>query len=62
MSDILDKILAVKAAEVAAARQTAPLEAVREAAELAPPSRDFVGALRARLALAAASASAGAAL
>lgn len=50
MSDILDKILAVKAAEVAAARQTAPLEAVREAAELAPPSRDFVGALRARLA------------
>jgi len=50
MSDILDKILAVKATEVAAARQVAPLEVVREAAELAPPPRAFVAALRAKLA------------
>lgn len=50
MSDILNKILAVKEAEVAAARRAEPLEAVREAAELAPPPRDFVGAIRAKLA------------
>jgi indole-3-glycerol phosphate synthase len=50
MSDILDKILAVKREEVAAARQAEPLEVIREAAELAPPPRDFLGAIRARLA------------
>jgi len=50
MSDILDKILAVKREEVAAARKAEPLEVMREAAELAPPPRDFVGAIRARLA------------
>jgi indole-3-glycerol phosphate synthase len=49
MSDILNKILAVKEAEVVAARQAEPLEAVQEAAELAPPPRDFLGAIRARL-------------
>jgi indole-3-glycerol phosphate synthase len=48
MSDILDKILATKAAEVAAARRVEPLEAVRVAAEWMPPARDFVGALRAK--------------
>jgi indole-3-glycerol phosphate synthase len=48
MSDILDKILATKTAEVAAARRIEPLEAVREAAEWMPPARDFVGALRAK--------------
>ncbi|TCS73462.1 indole-3-glycerol phosphate synthase [Sulfuritortus calidifontis] len=50
MSDILDQILAVKREEVAAARRAEPLEAMREAAELAPPPRDFVGAIRAKLA------------
>jgi indole-3-glycerol phosphate synthase len=50
MSDILNKILAVKAREVAEAKRVEPFEAVREAAEEAPPPRDFVGALRAKLA------------
>ena len=49
MSDILDKILAVKREEGAVARKAEPLEAIREAAELAPSPRDFVGAIRARL-------------
>lgn len=50
MSDILQKILATKAEEIAAAKQTEPLEVVREAAEWAPPARDFTAALRARIA------------
>jgi indole-3-glycerol phosphate synthase len=50
MSDILNKILATKAEEVAAARHIEPLEVVREAAELLPPARDFVGAIRAKIA------------
>lgn len=50
MSDILQKILAVKRAEVAAARKHVSLEAVRAAAELAPPARDFHGAIQAKLA------------
>jgi len=50
MSDILNKILATKAEEVAAAKRTEPLEAVREAAEWMPPARDFVGAIRAKIA------------
>jgi len=50
MSDILNKILAVKAIEVAAAKQAQPFEALRAAAESAPPARDFVGALRAKIA------------
>ena len=49
MSDILDKILATKREEIASARKTEPLEAVREAAQWMPPARDFVGALRALL-------------
>ena len=48
MSDILEKILATKREEVAAARKAEPLEAVREAAEWMPPARDFVGALGAK--------------
>jgi indole-3-glycerol phosphate synthase len=52
MSDILKKILAVKADEVAAAKKQEPLEAVRAAAEFAPPPRDFTGAIRAKLAAA----------
>ena len=50
MSDILDKILATKREEVAAARKAESLETVREAAEWMPPARDFVGAIRARIA------------
>jgi len=50
VSDILERILAVKAGEVAAAKARAPLAAVRAQAEQAPPVRDFVGALRARIA------------
>ena len=49
MSDILNKILAVKATEVAAAKQAQPFEALRATAESAPPARDFVGALRAKI-------------
>ena len=50
MSDILARILAVKAEELAAARAALPLQALRERAFAMPPSRDFVGALRARIA------------
>ena len=49
MSDILDKILATKQQEIAAAKRQEPLEALREAAEWAPPPRDFVGAIRDRI-------------
>ena len=50
MSDILNKILAVKAQEVAAAKPAKPLHQLRtEAAQAAPP-RDFTGAIRARIA------------
>jgi indole-3-glycerol phosphate synthase len=50
MSDILEKILATKREEIAAAKQIEPLEVVRAAAEWVPPARDFVGALRAKIA------------
>ncbi len=50
MPDILEEILAVKRQEIAAARAGQSLAAVRAAAALAPPPRDFVAALRARLA------------
>ncbi len=50
MSDILDRILVAKAAELQAARASVPLDIVREQARAAPPPRDFVGALRAKLA------------
>ncbi|MDD2721306.1 MAG: indole-3-glycerol phosphate synthase TrpC [Gallionella sp.] len=50
MSDILNKILAVKAQEVAAALVAKPLAAMRAEAEQAAPARDFVGAIRAKLA------------
>lgn len=49
MSDILEKILATKRAEVAAAKQAMPLDALKEAARNASPVRDFVGAIRARI-------------
>jgi indole-3-glycerol phosphate synthase len=47
--DILARILSTKAREVAAARAATPLEALRAEARAAPPVRDFVGALRARI-------------
>ncbi len=50
MSDILEKILATKREEIAAAKQAEPLETLREAAEWMPPARDFVGALRSKAA------------
>ena len=50
MSDILNKILAVKAQEVAAAKPAKPLPQLRTEAEQAEPARDFVGAIRAKIA------------
>jgi len=50
MSDILDKIVAVKHQEVAAARKRASLEAVRFDAESRMLTRDFEAALRAQIA------------
>ncbi len=50
MSDILDKILAHKAGEVAAAMRARPLARMRAEARAAAPPRDFVGALRAKIA------------
>jgi indole-3-glycerol phosphate synthase len=49
MSDILDKILARKAEEVAAAKRVQPLARLRDAARAAAPPRDFAGALRAKI-------------
>ena len=50
MSDILNKILAVKAQEVAAAKPAKPLPQLRVEAELAAPPRNFTGAIRAKIA------------
>ncbi len=50
MSDILNKILAVKREEVAAAVLIKPLAEVRAAAEAQARPRDFVGAIRGKLA------------
>ncbi|WP_077000706.1 indole-3-glycerol phosphate synthase TrpC [Variovorax sp. KK3] len=50
MSDILEKIVAVKREEVAAARKRTALEAMRQDAEGRVLTRDFVGALRAKIA------------
>lgn len=49
MSDILEKILATKREEIAAAQVLTPLAEMRAQAEAAPAPRDFVGALRDRL-------------
>ncbi len=51
MSDILKKILAVKAQEVAAAKPAKPLPQLRTEAEQAPAVRDFVGAIRNKIAV-----------
>jgi indole-3-glycerol phosphate synthase len=50
MSDILDKIIAVKRQEIAEAIRKKPLAAMREDAESRVLTRDFVGALRAKIA------------
>jgi indole-3-glycerol phosphate synthase len=50
MSDILDKIVAVKHEEIAAAIKRKPLAVMREDAESRVLTRDFVGALRAKIA------------
>jgi indole-3-glycerol phosphate synthase len=49
MSDILEKILAVKREEVAAAKQERSLAAIRSDAEKADKPRDFLGALRSKI-------------
>ena len=51
MPDILQRILAVKAKEVAAAKTQRPLSAMRIAASALPEPRDFAGALRAKVAV-----------
>jgi len=50
MTDILSRIVAVKREEVAAAQNKKPLELVRADAESRVLTRDFVGALRAKIA------------
>lgn len=49
-SGILERILAVKAEEVATRRKAQSLESVAAEARSVQPARDFVGALRARIA------------
>jgi indole-3-glycerol phosphate synthase len=49
MSDILNKILAVKREEVAAAQAAKPLAAIRAAAEAQSAPRDFVGAIQSKV-------------
>jgi indole-3-glycerol phosphate synthase len=49
MSDILNKILAIKAQEVSDAIKVKPLSALRLEAEQAAAPRDFTGALRSRI-------------
>ena len=50
MSDILNRIVAVKEAEVARALAKKPYSAVRAEAEAMPAARDFVAAVRAKIA------------
>lgn len=50
MSDILEKIVAVKREEIAAAQRKKPLDMVRADAESRLLTRDFEGALRAKIA------------
>ena len=49
MADILQRIMAVKAGEVAAAKAQLPLAQVQAAARAAAPARDFAGAMRSRI-------------
>ncbi|MEO7728621.1 MAG: indole-3-glycerol-phosphate synthase TrpC, partial [Burkholderiales bacterium] len=50
MSDILQRIIAVKEREVAAAMAAQPLPALRAVAAATSAPRDFIGALRAKIA------------
>ncbi|MSQ70851.1 MAG: indole-3-glycerol phosphate synthase TrpC [Betaproteobacteria bacterium] len=50
MADVLQRIMAVKAAEVDEGKRIRPLEAVRRLAEAAGATRDFVGAIEKRIA------------
>ncbi len=50
MADILERILARKREEVEAARAAVPFAQMQALAAAAPPPRDFVGALRAKIA------------
>ncbi len=50
MMDILEKIIRVKRREVAEASRTTPMPALRVAARRESPPRDFIGALRNRIA------------
>jgi indole-3-glycerol phosphate synthase len=49
-SDVLQKILAAKADEVAAAKRARGIDVVRRDIEAQAPARDFIGALRAKIA------------
>lgn len=50
MSDILNKILATKATEVAAAKAKLSLDDIKQVAEKQAPTRDFVGSIRNKIA------------
>jgi indole-3-glycerol phosphate synthase len=49
MSDILDRILAVKRREIAAGLERTSMAALEAAARAMPAPRDFVGAMRAKI-------------
>ncbi len=49
MSDILERIIAVKREELQAAQQTMPMAALLDAVDARSDLRDFVGALRAKI-------------
>jgi len=50
VSDVLDRILATKRADIAAAQRALPIEALEARARELAPARDFLDALRSRLA------------
>ncbi|OYV74378.1 MAG: indole-3-glycerol-phosphate synthase, partial [Acidithiobacillus ferrivorans] len=50
MADILQEILAQKGAEVAQRKRRVDLSALRDTVALEAPPRDFVGAIRAKMA------------
>jgi indole-3-glycerol phosphate synthase len=54
MSDILEKILAVKRDEIAAAKRARSLSEIRAEAEAASETRDFVGSMRKKISTGAA--------
>ena len=50
MSDILNKIIATKVTEVAAAQALKPLDEIKAAAKAAAAPRDFIGSIRGKIA------------